>query len=175
MRTTIFTCTLLALAPLAASAADPISYTHVDVGYVTVDAGGGSVDGFGVEVDFAFDPAWYGLAAIGDVDGNTTLEIGGGWHTRVAPRTDLFFEGGLLSTDAAGGSDQGFIVGLGLRGLLSEAFELNGRVDLVDYGGGSDSQFAVGGVYYLERVGLFGEYRSDDQADAFMVGARFRF
>jgi len=166
---------LVALLPFAASAADGISYTHLDVGYITVDSGGGSVDGTGFELDYAFHPNWYGLVAVSDIDSNTTLEIGGGWHTGLSGSTDLFVEGGLLSTDTGGGSDQGFIIGVGLRAMLTPDFELNGRVDMVDYGGGSDSQLSVGAVYYFSRVGLFGEYQSDDAADAVVIGARFRF
>jgi len=180
MRSNPIFLALLALVATSAQAGEPtsdLSYTHVDVGYVTVDSGGGSVDGLAAELNYGFSPAFYGLIGLSDIEDSTTLSLGGGWHTRVGANTDLFAEGRFLSTDAGGGTDQGLAIGAGLRGMLSSRFELNGRVDMVDYGDTSDAdtQLTVGAVYYFARVGAFAEFTSNDAADALMIGARFRF
>lgn len=174
MKTSSLALAFVAFVPFTAPAAG-LSYSHVDLGYVSADAGGATVDGISLDLSYRFSDPWYGVLGYADVEDSSTLRIGGGWRTPLRQDFDLFVEAALLSVEYGPFSDDGFMAGVGLRAMVSPAVELNGRVDMVDVGGGSDSSLTVGGVYHLEKVGFIAEFSSDDAADAILFGVRIKF
>jgi hypothetical protein len=174
MKTKFLALALVAAAPFAASA-DDISYSHFDLAYISVDAGAATADGFALDLSYGFNDSFYGVFGYGDVNGTSTINAGAGWHMGLSDSTDFFAELAFLSVDAGAFSDDGYRAGIGLRGMVGDGFELNGRVDMVDIGGVSDTGFTVGGVYYFEQFGVFADFSSENNVDAFMLGARFTF
>jgi len=172
----------LALPMLALSAgaslaapATALPYNYIDIDLVSVDSGDGSDSGLSVDGSYAFSDMFYGVASISDIDPVTTLSAGAGLHGALAPRLHIFGELQFLSVDAGAGSDTGYMLSGGLRGEATPQLELYGRVDHIDIFGGTDDSLTIGGVFYLDAVGIQAAFTSNDTADAVSVGVRFSF
>ncbi|HEU0225197.1 MAG TPA: outer membrane beta-barrel protein [Steroidobacteraceae bacterium] len=187
MKALVGSC-LLAVMPLAAQAADGMSYSYVDLGYNEIDIDGApSGDGLGLrgsigfaENFFAFaEYANFGFPASVDVD---VYSVGLGGRLGVSDRVDLVGRVGYTEADfSAGGFSadaDGYLVSAGVRAEVAEGFELEGSVIYSDYGssGGDDTELAVGGRYFFtENFAAGAEFRTGDDADTIFVGVRFAF
>jgi hypothetical protein len=177
--------TLLALAPLTALA-DDMSYSYVDLGYVSSDiAGAPSADGLGLRGSVGFAENWFvfgeysnqDLAGV-DID---QFAVGLGGHYGLSETIDLVGRLGYIDAEASAGganvSVDGYLVSAGLRGQVTDAFELEGRVDYTDFGdNGDDTALAIAGRYFFTNQFAVGaEFATSDDVDSYFVGVRWSF
>ena len=190
LRSVLFT----ALIAFSASAgAQGFDYNYFSVGYQRMNLDDGFIDvdgdGFGVDGSFAINDSFFIFGAYGmgefseqgqsvDVD---TLSLGIGWHTPLTERVDFVtgvsYEYIELSASGFGSADEnGYGLGVGLRFQASEAIELTGGINYVDYGDGDDTGFGVGMLYGISEnvdIGVSADWAED--TSAYGVSGRFYF
>ncbi len=176
---------LLAAAPLAAQAED-MSYSYVDLGWLSTDIDNGpTADGFGLRGSIGFAENFFAFAEYSnqqvsgvDVD---QYAVGLGGRFGISENVDLVGRAGYIKADASSGGfsidDDGYLVSAGIRGRVADGFELEGNVIHRDYGGGSDdTSVAVGGRYFFtENFAVGAEYEMADDANTILAGVRFKF
>ena len=179
--------TLLAFS--ATASAEGFDYNWLSFGYGNtefdeVDLDG---DGFGIDGSFAINKnvhlfAEYNAASLDfDVDA-TTWAAGLGYNTPLSPTFDfvarLSYEYIEIDIPGIGSDDEnGLGLGVGLRFSATDALELNGGVDYVDYGdAGDDTAFVLGGLYNFTQafaLGLRGSF--GDDVTTYTISGRFYF
>jgi len=184
---------LLAAVPLAAQAGD-MSYSYIEAGYNEADLDSvADGDGFAVrgsigfaENFFAFaEYATFGFPASVDLD---QISVGLGGHLGISDRVDLVGRVGYTEFDLSVpglGSDSadGYLVSAGIRGQVTDSFELEGHAVHTDLGSdvGDSTALVIGGRYFFTKNFAVGaEYRTGDDLggadlDVIYVGARFSF
>ncbi len=182
---------MLAALPLAAQAED-MSYSYVEVGYVStdIDSLSESADGIGVRGSVGFAENFFGFAEyatqeaeVGGIDIDVDqMSVGLGGRFGISEKVDLVGRIGYTEVDVSGGGAStdadGYLVSAGVRGQVAEDFELEGHVIHVDLGsqGGDDTSLAVGGRYFFtENFAAGAEYQFGDDADTWILGVRFTF
>jgi len=187
---TFFSFVTLALLPVFAQA-DGFDYTYVEVGYISadLDTAGISVDGdgFGINGSFAITDTYHlfaGYSTLGfdfSIDLNQ-LAVGGGMHFGLSPTID--FVGTLAYLDAEievpllGGtvfSEDGFGIGVGVRGALNSSFEWEAGINYADVGGSSTSFGLDGRYYFTDTVAAGAGVEFDDDATVYAIGMRVEF
>lgn len=186
MKALVGSC-LLAATPLAAQAADGMSYSFVDLGYAEIDIDGApSGDGFALRGSVGFaenffayaDYATYGFPGSLDVD---VYSVGLGGRIGVSDSVDLVGRAAYAKADASVGGfsvdDDGYQLAAGVRAEVADGFELEGNVIYTDFGGSADdTELAVGGRYFFtENFAVGAEIRTGDDADTIFAGVRFAF
>ena len=171
---------VLAAAPLAAMA-EGLSYSYVEADYVDIDADGASGDGFGLRGSVGFLDNLFAFADYTDSSVNvfdlTTIAVGVGGHYPLSESLDATGRIGYteldLDTAFGSGSDDGYLLSLGLRGQFSQ-IELEGNVIYTDYSElGGDTEFEVAGRWNFTEMFSAGiGYRSGDEVDTFFAGVR---
>ena len=139
---------MLAALPLASHAED-MSYSNVDLGYVTtdIDGVGPSLDGFDVRGSIGFAEHYFAIRgvlerqSVSGVDLDQTA-VGLGGHCGLSDNLDLVGRVGWFKAEVSGGGtsldEDGYLVSAGLRGKVGDKVELEGGVnytDSVDSGG----------------------------------------
>jgi hypothetical protein len=173
----------------ATAAAEGISYNFIQGSYGQVEFDDLDVDGdgFGVEGSVALTERFhlFGGYTTADMDFGidlNQLEAGLGFNSPLSDTVDLVASVAYVSAevDAAGfGSvdDSGFGLGIGLRGMLTPAFEANGEIQYVDFGdGGDDTGFGAGFLYSFTdqfAAGASGDW--SDDFSSYQLNARFLF
>lgn len=176
---------LLAALPLAAQAED-MSYSFIDLGYVETDLDNGpTADGFGVRgsVGFAENFFVFGEYTNQDLQGVDIdqFAVGLGGHLGLTEQLDGVGRIGYVDGEASAGgfsvSVDGYLVSAGLRGQVTDDFELEGHVIYRDLGGdGDETAFSIGGRYFLtDQLALGAEYEIGDDAKTLFIGGRFSF
>lgn len=184
---TVFSFVTLALLPAFAHA-DGFDYSYLEAGYVSADfdTAGMSVDGdgFGINGSFAITDTYFlsaGYSSLGfdfsiDLD---QLAVGGGMHIGLSPTID--FVGTLAYLDAEADSpvgsvsEDGFGIGVGVRGALNNAFEWEAGVNYSDVGD-SNTSFGLDGRYYFTETFAAGiGVGFDDDVTAYSIGVRAEF
>lgn len=176
---------LLAAVPLAAQA-DVMSYSYIDLGYVETDIDNGpSADGFGVRgsVDFAENFFVFGEYTNQDLQGIDIdqFAVGLGGHLGLTEKLDGVGRIGYVDAEASVGgfsaSVDGYLVSAGLRGQVTDDFEMEGHLIHRDLGdAGDETAFSIGGRYFFtDQFALGLEYEIGDDAKTFLIGGRFSF
>jgi hypothetical protein len=184
----IRTLSALALAaslPLSAHAAS-VDYNYIQGGYASTHFVGTDFNGWNVKGSVAFNDMFYGVAAYDSVSKNSfdlsQTEVGLGYRHALSDSSDFVAELAYVSDDAdVIGSDGGYKVSAGFRGMLSEKFEGSFTVnhtDVGDYGKGFGA--TLGGVVFLNDTwGIFASYdysdRDSTNVDTWSVGLRAKF
>lgn len=129
-RLTPATLALAAAVPFAASAADGISYTWVEGGYVATNTDSGDADGWGLKGSAALTPNFhvFGDFANQDIeDANVDFDqwrFGVGYNHQVSQRADLVTRVAYEKFDAGAGADfDGYSVEAGVRGAMTPMLE----------------------------------------------------
>lgn len=172
---------VLAAAPLAAMA-EGLSYSYVEADYVDVDFDGASGDGFGLRGSVGFLDNLFAFADYTDTSVEivdlSTIAVGVGGHYPLGENLDATGRIGYTELDAdidglGSGSDDGYLLSLGLRGQVSQ-IELEGNVIYTDYSDlGSDTAFEVAGRWNFTEMFSAGlGYRTADDVDTFFAGVR---
>jgi hypothetical protein len=186
----------LAMGPYIAAQAEGISYTYVELGYVTTDLDGvdKDLDGFVLRGSFEVAENWFLDARyldqgvkVGGVDFDAKqYAIGGGYAWSFADNMDLYGRIGYteVELDVSGGGfggvgvdDDGYEVGVGIRARPMDLLELEGAVNYVDLSdAGDDTSFGVAARWFITDVfalGVEGDFADD--ADSYGVGFRLQF
>jgi hypothetical protein len=186
-------CLMLAAVPLAVQA-DDMSYSYIEGGYTEADLDNvADGDGFSVRGSVSFSEnffvfgeyATFGFPGSVDLD---QISAGLGGHLDISDRVDLVGRVGYTELDLSvpgfgSGSVDGFLVSAGIRGQVSDSFELEAHAVHTDLGsdGGDSTGFVVGGRYFFTESFAAGlEYRTGDELggadlDVIFVGVRFTF
>ena len=179
-----------------ALAAETLSYTYVELGYIDteIDDLGVSGDGLGIRGSYRLANGIHVFASYADLgyDGNvdvSELRLGGGYAWPMSPKLDLVGKLAYVSVDVGSSitvaglgrvgfsaEETGYSLRAMLRGKLNDQFEVSGGLDHVDVGNDNDTAFEVGGRYLLTpafNVGL--DLRFSDDGTSYMVGGRYQF
>ena len=150
MKRSRLTLAVLALAaaaavPFTAAAADGLSYTYVEGGYVATNTDGGDADGWGVKGSAALNPNFhvFGEFANQDIkDANVDFDqwrVGLGYNHQVSQHADLLTRVAYDKFDAGGGAEyDGYSVEAGVRGSMTpmlEGYALAGYEDGDEFDG----------------------------------------
>jgi hypothetical protein len=181
---------LMAMSP---AFADGLSYNYIELGYQNAelddDFGGTSVDGdgYGIRGSYEVGESWFIAASYGTLDFDfgvdlDQLAIGGGYHTALSDRTDVFAALSYISAEVSASGfnsldEDGYGVVVGLRGLVSDKVELRGTIAYSDLGDGVDgTAFGAGALYsFTDNFALGLEIEIDEDVTLYGVGARFYF
>lgn len=176
-------------APVSVLAESP-SYDYFELGYVNADIDNPDVDGdgFGIGGSFGFAENWFMFAEYADLgfDFNidiNTFDAGFGYHYPISDTTDFAVTAAYSRAEAKEpgfGSidDDGYGVGVLIRSMVNDAFELNGGLNYVDFGGndGDDTSFTVGGLYsFTDNVAFGARVEIGDDVNLYQLGFRFYF
>jgi hypothetical protein len=184
--------------------AQGVNYNYVQGSYglVNLDGPGLDVDGDGVgfSASFAINENFHVFGEyqsadssfVGDLD---LLEFGVGYHANISPNMDVYANLGYLKFEAYGGGggcpigvactssgggagdDDALAVGLGLRGAVSEAVELFGGIDYIEFDDShNDTRANAGFVLHLtEKMGVGLKATFWDDVNMYQLNARFYF
>lgn len=182
-----------ALASLAASPAfaDALDYNYLQFGYVTTELEDEFVsvngNGYSLEGSASINDNFHVFAGYGAIDfdfdvDTTEWELGLGYSRAVGEKTDLVATLGYVSAEVdmpffGRLDDDGYSVGLGIRSMVTDRLELEGKVDYVDLSdSGSDTVVTVQLGYELTHTLLLGGgVTSVDGDNAYHVGLRVYF
>ncbi len=185
----------LALLVLAAPTyATDISYNFIEAGYQEIDVDGGFFggldidgDGYGVGGSFELNENWFIGASYSKADFDYGADydevmLGAGYHVPISDNADFYgmisFINAEASIDGLGSADEdGYAATIGLRGMISDRFELNGRLSYVDFGNGGDTTaFGAGALYNFSDAFAAGfSIDIDDDVTAYGIGFRVYF
>lgn len=178
MRNTLIVA-VLAVAATPAFAAEGISYTYAEFGYLNADG----ADGFGLKGSFAIDERFHVLGNVarvsdGPVDVNT-YGIAGGYRFGLSEQTDFVARVGLnrtrVGTPFGSASDNGWMVQGGVRTMIDPTLELNGFATVMDIG---STEFGIGAgavKMFSEQFGATADLELVDGDFTFGLGVRFNF
>ena len=186
----------LVLGPFVAAQAEGISYTFVELGYLTTDLDGigKDLDGFVLRGSFEVADDWFLYAryldqsvSVAGVDFDAQqYAVGGGYAWSFADNMDLYGRIGYteVELDTSGGGfggvgvdDDGYELGVGIRARPIDPLELEGAINYVDLSdAGDDTSFGVAARWFITdmfALGLEGEFADD--ADTYGIGFRLQF
>jgi Ax21 family sulfation-dependent quorum factor len=183
MKRSLLALTLLAALPFAASAAEGVSYNHVQGGYTATNGDGNAdADGFGIDGSVAVHPNFhlFGGYSNQEID-NTNIDfdqwkLGVGYNYEISPKADLVTRIAYEKFDAGSGFDlDGYSAEVGVRGALTSNFEgyaMAGYEDFEQLDG--DFYGRVGAlVKFNENWGVNGDVKFADGDTQWFVGPRF--
>ena len=159
----------------ASVGAQGLSYDYVQGSYGSVDLDDSVIDadgtGFGISGSMRLNENFHitGEYQTADLDSGVDLaviEAHLGYNTEISQNLDLIAHVGYLRTDIdASGlipDDDGFLIGGGVRAMVSSNAELNGGIDYIDFDRGDGEMRANAGFF----IGL---------TEALSVGLRASF
>lgn len=191
MRKAITVATLAALGLTGtAFAADNLSYSYVELGYLNSDYDDLDVDadGFGVMGSLAFTPNLHGFASYGsqdvdDVDADLDqFEVGIGGNWTLSDKLDLIATVSYVDVELDGpgnfdADDNGFALGAALRGRVTDVLELRGGIKYTELDdSGDDTSLNLGARYYVTPMFAIGaDVGFSDDVTTWVLGARLDF
>ncbi len=194
MKRSLLALTLLAALPFAASAAEGLSYTYVEGGYIATDSDGADADGWGINGSGAIaenfhifggysaqetdDEPFFGIANV-DVD---QWRVGLGYNYAVASNTDLLarlaYENYEFDFGPFGSDDlDGYSAEVGVRSALTPNFEgyaLAGYEDGDQFDGDFYGRLGAQ-VKFNQNWGVSGDVKFADGGTQWFVGPRLTF
>ncbi|HEX2140337.1 MAG TPA: outer membrane beta-barrel protein [Woeseiaceae bacterium] len=181
---------LAAFSVSGAAYAEGFDYSFVEGSYGQVDFDGVDGDGMGIGGSFALTDSFhvFGGYETGDFDGGVdlnALELGVGYNMPVTDVVDFVASLSYVSAEAEvtvpglgsiSADENGYGLGVGLRGMATPQLELNGGIEYVDLDSGSDTGFGAGFLYHFSEslaVGLSGDWADD--VNTYALNGRFSF
>ncbi|MCK8103329.1 outer membrane beta-barrel protein [Pseudoalteromonas sp. 2CM36K] len=183
--------TTLVASPIALAEQTP-NFNFVSGGYLDADIDGESADGWTIDgsklvSENVFLSGQY--QTVGDSVNGADFDInwlsaGVGYRTAISSSTDFYglltYENIELEASYAGRSESedenGYGLSVGLRSMVSESFELDGRLGYVDIDDDSETSISVGARYYInENVSFGANYTSLDDLDLISATVRYSF
>jgi hypothetical protein len=169
------------------SAGSPFSYTYVQLDFIHGDIDGFSdgPDGFDLLGSYQLqNPNLFVFGGITMLSGDVgaadvdwdTYAIGLGYHTPLAPITDLVFGGSLLLLDTDTSADgTGWSLEAGVRHNASEQFEVDGTIGVTDFSDTSSNVWLeLGAIYKVSpQLGILGTLLTSDDMDTISIGVRY--
>jgi len=181
---------ILLLALSATAGAQGFGYNYLQVSYGAVSFDDSIVDvdgdGLGISGSYGFHPDFYvaGEYQTADMDFGVDLnilELAVGYHTPLSEQLDFTAQLGYLDAEveAAGfgsADDDGLMIGAGLRGALTDAVELNGGIDYIDFDQGSETRANAGFLFDLtENLTVGAKASFWDDINVYQLNLRFDF
>ena len=197
MKRSLLALTLLAAVPAltlstAAVAAEGLSYTYVEAGYIATDTDAGDADGWAINGSGAIAPNFHifggfsgqktdafnvGPTRFDGVDVNQ-WRAGIGYNHEISPMADLVTRVAYEKAEVeGGGSADGYSVEAGVRGALTPNFEgyaLAGYEDGADFDGDFYGRLGAQ-VKFNPTWGLSGDVKFADGDTQYFIGPRFTF
>lgn len=196
MRSKLLSAVVAASLGLASAAnADDVSYSYADLAYITTDIDGvdEDLDGFGLRgsIEITDQAFLFGMYTDQSADSGganvdyTTYSLGGGYAWSLSDSADLYGKLGYISAEVEvnvpglGGysvDDDGFMLGMGVRGRVSPQFELEGAANYYDYSDSGDdtSIGAAARWFFTDQFSAFAEGEFGD-VDTYGIGMRWNF
>ncbi len=177
---------LLAFAATASAQEFGYNYLQASYGAVSFDDSVIDVDGdgLGISGSYGFHPEFYlaGEYQTADMDFGVDLnilELAVGWHTPLSDRLDFTAQLGFVNAEVESGfgsaDEDGYMVGAGLRGQLTDAVELNGGIDYIDFDD-SETRAYAGFLFSLtEQMTVGAEANFWDDINVYQLNLRFDF
>lgn len=170
-----------------ALAAEGFSYSNAEIGYASTEIGG--IDGDGLTFGFSagFASNFFAFAGYNDFsyDGplsSNQLTVGAGFHWPLNDKVDLvtglsYEEFKVKVSGLGSASDDGFGLSAGLRGRITDQFELSGGGKYIDLGGGSDDiiWMAAAHWYFTPTLALGADISDSDDGTTFGIKLRYDF
>lgn len=172
----------------AASAADGVSYNHIQGGYIATNGDGNAdADGWAVDGSVAVHPNFHLFGAFNqqEID-DTSVDIdqwraGVGYNHEVSPRTDLLTRVAYEKFDAGSGFDyDGYSVEAGARAALTQSLEGYALAGYENYDSDGlledDNDFygRLGAQWkFNPNWGVSGDVKFSDGDTQWFVGPRF--
>lgn len=171
--------------------ADGLSYSYLEGAYVSsdVDHYDRNVDGFAfrgsfeiTKQAFLFGDYTDQSTSIFDSDIDLrTFKLGAGYAWPIAKNVDVYGKVGYVRAEAdipgPNLSDDGYTLGVGMRGRVIEPLELEGAVNYTDLNdSGDDTSLGLAARYFFTpqfAVGLEGEFGND--VNTYGVNVRWNF
>ncbi|RPE80237.1 Ax21 family protein [Vulcaniibacterium tengchongense] len=186
MKRSLLALTLLAALPFAASAADGVSYTYVEGGYIATNPDeGADADGWTIGGSGAIAPNFHLFGSYSNQEiEHTSIDfdqwrLGVGYNHELNPNVDLLTRVAYEKFDAGRNADfDGWSVEAGVRGAFSPNFEGYALAGYEDYDHGIDGDFygRVGAlVKFNPTWGISGEVKFADGDTQYFVGPRASF
>ena len=179
---------LLAFSAIAGAQGFGYNYLQASYGAVSFDDSIVDVDGdgLGISGSYGFHPDFYltGEYQTADMDFGVDLnilELAVGYHTPLSDQLDLTAQLGYVDAEVESGlgsaDDDGFMIGAGVRGALSDSVELNGGIDYIDFDqGGSETRSSAGFLFSLTEALTVGAAASSwDDINVYQLNLRFDF
>jgi Ax21 family sulfation-dependent quorum factor len=184
MKRSLLALTLLAALPFAASAAEGVSYNHVQGGYVATNNNDGvpDADGFGIDGSVAVHDNFhiFGGYNTQEIDGfNVDVDqwrIGAGYNQELSSKVDLVTRIAYekLDADLVSGID-GYSAEVGVRMGMGQHFDgyaLAGYQDFEEIDGDFYGRLGAN-MKFNENWGLNGDVKFADGDAQWFVGPRF--
>jgi hypothetical protein len=180
---------VISLFALAATAsAQEFGYNYLQASYGTVSFDDSILDvdgdGLGISGSYAFHPEFYvaGEYQTADMDFGVDLnilELAVGWHTPLSDQLDFTAQLGFVNAEVETGlgsaDEDGYMIGAGLRGQLTDAVELNGGIDYIDFDD-SETRAYAGFLFSLtEQMTVGAEANFWDDINVYQLNLRFDF
>ena len=178
---------------LAQSGPGSISYSYVEVGYISTEIDDFNVDGdgFGLKGSWGFTDMFHAFAQYSDLsfDSNidsSAFEIGAGLNWELSPTIDLIGTVSYLTVEvdasvpgfrSVSADDDGLGVGMGVRALVTNQLEVSGKLNYVEFDdAGDDTTFGVAARYYFTPMfAIGGDINFDDDGTTWIIAGRFDF
>jgi hypothetical protein len=162
------------------------SYNYVEGAYESTDLDGPDADVFRLSGSYELTPNVnvIGEYAAGDIDnptGGSDLDfeetaIGLGYHTGIAPKTDVTANIKYINQDIdLVEDDNGYGVGVGVRHWLMDKVEVDADIDYVDVGDNEDTRLKLGARYHINESFSAGVGYSTSDNDVDVVSGNIRW
>jgi hypothetical protein len=186
----------------AASAQPGLSYDYLDLSYVDLDFDDFDfdMDGFAVSGSMSFTDEWFGTLGYADFSGSERfngesfkadidrLDLRVGYRHGIDANLDLVASGGYVresgkirldlgdgDTSSASDSEDGWVIGVGVRFLATEVFELGFNFDRFDVGG-SFNEVGVRALWHASpNFSLGAGYVDGDDYSFISLTGRYNF
>ena len=173
----------------ATAQADALDYSFVGLQYVSAEIDEVDIDGdgYGVEGSFSLNDNYHIFASYGDLDydydvSSTSYDFGLGYSRALTRDMDLVATVSYVSAEVkqetlGSYDDDGYGLGLGIRAMVSEKFELSGGLNYIDLSdSGSDTVVSVGAGFDVTRnIQVGAGISSSDDGTGYNLGVRFYF
>ena len=176
------------MASIGTHASDDLSYSYVQVEYVSVEIDNGpDGDGLGIAGSVEVGSQVHILASYGKTDFDSFFGVtvestawlaGVGYHKDIAEKASFFGEVAYvdveLDSNIGDVNDDGYSVAIGIRGLVASKIELIGGISYVNLSDAGDDTAYSAGIRFnvTNTVSLGAGYTTSNDRDAVSVGVR---
>ncbi|MDC9513877.1 outer membrane beta-barrel protein [Pseudoalteromonas sp. CST5] len=175
-----------------AAFAESPNFNYVAAGYLDGDIDGDDADGWTFDGSTLLGENFFlsgQYQTLGNSDDGVDVDLnwlsaGIGYRTAIGANTDFYglatYENVELEASYRGSNasndENGYSLSVGVRSMVSDNIELDGRVGNVDIADESETSFSVGARYYINNnVSLGANYTSLDELDLVSLTARYSF
>ena len=184
----LFTAAVASPAVLAESP----NFNYVSAGYLNGDIDGDDADGWTLDGSTLLGENFFlsgQYQTVGNSDDGLDVDLnwlsaGVGYRAAISASTDFY---GLLTYEnveaeasyrgnSASEDENGYGLSIGVRSMLSDSIELDGRLGYIDIEDESETSITLGARYYMNKNFSIGaNYTTIDELDLVSLTARYSF